>query len=209
MSFTLNVWKEKAAGGLRQAGDWLERRKTRDAPQLLYGALCGLSLWPLVEAAQAGELLPVMMALGGVAGGVGGNLIAEQLQRWKDRADESQVAEWVIEHAPDDADLRDALDDILEKLDAVAQAQAGLSERDRAWFSETLREELAQLGNLARFEGVIAQGPGARAVGQVCVWVEGNVGGDVVTGTKSTIFDQRDQSTGPQVNVGRDWNREQ
>ncbi len=209
MSFTLNVWKEKAAGGLRQAGDWLERRKTQDAPQLLYGALCGLSLWPLVEAAQAGELLPVMVALGSVAGGVGGNLIAEQLQRWKDRADESQVAEWVIEHAPDDADLRDALDDILEKLDAVAQAQAGLSERDRGWFTETLREELAQLGNLTRFEGVIAQGTGARAVGQVGVWVEGDVGGDVVTGTKSTIFDQREQSTGPQVNVGRDWNREQ
>ena len=49
------------------------RHKTR--PTCSTARLCGLSLWPLVEAAQVGQFLPAMMALGGVAGGVGGELI--------------------------------------------------------------------------------------------------------------------------------------
>ncbi|HUX78101.1 MAG TPA: hypothetical protein VMY40_15820 [Anaerolineae bacterium] len=202
MAFTIEIWKERTSEQLQEIGGWVERRKSQDVPHLLYGALCGLSLWPLVEAAQAGQWLPVMMALGSVAAGVGGNLIAEQVQRWKDRADEAQVTEWVVEHAPADPDLREALDTILERLDAVAQAQAGLSETDRRWFAQTLRGEMAQLGNLARFEaelsgsGAIAQGEGARAVGQRGVLVEGNVHGDVVTGQRTTLFDQRGQIVG-------------
>lgn len=78
MSFTLDTWKEKAAERLHNIGDWLERRKNQDGPYLLYGALCGASLWPLVEAAQTGQLMPAIMALGGVAGGVGGNSVHER-----------------------------------------------------------------------------------------------------------------------------------
>jgi hypothetical protein len=210
VAFTIEIWKEQASERLQEPGGWVERRKSQDVPHLLYGALCGLSLWPLVEAAQAGQWLPVMMALGSVAAGVGGNLIAEQVQRWKDRADEAQVTEWVVEHAPADPDLREALDTILERLDAVAQAQVGLSETDRRWFADTLREEMAQLGNLARFEarlsgsGAIAQGEGTSAVGQRGVLVEGDVHGDVVTGQKTTLFDQRGQIVGRQTNVAGD-----
>ena len=60
MDFTLDVWKEKAAGQLRRVGAWLEQRKRQDVPYLVYGALCGMSLWPLVEAARGGQVLPVM-----------------------------------------------------------------------------------------------------------------------------------------------------
>jgi formylglycine-generating enzyme required for sulfatase activity len=184
MTFTLEMWKEKVSGRLSRFGGWLERRKTRDAPYLLYGSLCGMSLWPLVEAVRTGQTLPVMVALGAVAGGVGGNLLAEQVQRWKDRADEAEVAGWVAGHAPADADLREALDRILEQLDAVTQARAGLSEADRDWFAATLRGELSQLGNLARFEATL--------------------GGDVVIGAKTTTFDQRAQAVhGPQTNIVR------
>ena len=209
MEFTLDIWKEQAAAQLRRIGGWLEQRKTQDAPYLVYGALCGLSLWPLVEAARAGQVLPVMMALGSVAAGVGGNLIAEQVQRWKDQADEAQVAGWVAERAPADPGLREALDGILERLDAVAQAQAGLSDGDRRWFTATLSQEMSRLGNLARFQatlrgpGAIAQGAGAKAVGQGGVLVEGNVQGDVVTGQKVTLFDQRGQHVGQQTNVAK------
>jgi len=209
MDFTLDIWKEQAAAQLARIGDWLERRKTQDAPYLVYGALCGLSLWPLVEAARAGQVLPVMMALGSVAAGVGGNLIAEQVQRWKEQADEAQVAGWVAERAPADPGLREALDGILERLEAVAQAQAGLSEGDRCWFTATLSQEMSRLGNLARFQatlsgsGAIAQGAGAKAVGQGGVLVEGDVHGDVVTGHKSTVFDQRGQQVGQQTNIAK------
>jgi len=211
IDFTLNVWKDKAASRLRGIEDFLERSKTQDAPYLVYGALCGLSLWPLVEAARAGQVLPVMMALGSVAAGVGGNLIAEQVQRWKDQADEARVAGWVAERAPADPGLREALDGILERLDAVTQARAGLSDADRRWFTETLSKEMSQLGNLARFKatlsgpGAIAQGAGAKAVGQGGVLVEGDVHGDVVTGQKTTVFGQQGQRVGVQVNVAHDY----
>ena len=162
MTFSLETWKEKTGERLRGMGDWLERRKAQDAPYLLYGALCGASLWPLVEAAQTGQMLPAGMALGSIAAGVGGNLIAEQVQRWKNEADEAALAEWVAERAPGDPGLRDALDAILEQLDAVAQAQVGLSETDRDWFAATLRKELTQLGSMARFEAVLT-GSGAIA----------------------------------------------
>jgi len=154
------------------------------------------------------------MALGSVAGGIGGDLIAGQVQRWKERADQAEVAGWVAEHASANPELREALDDVLEKLDTLAQAQAGMGEADRRWFAETLREEMSRLGNLARFEaalsgsGAIAQREGARAVGQGGVLVEGDVYGDVVTGRKVTLFDQRGQSVGQQVNVAGDWDEE-
>jgi hypothetical protein len=197
VTYTLEVWKEQASQRLHSVGGWLERRAAQDAPYLLYGALCGLTLWPLVEAAQAGQWLPVIMALGSVADGIGGDLIAEQVQRWKDQArdspvDETHVAEWVVEHAPTDPDLREALDTILERLDAVSQAQVGLSEGERRRFTAAMREELAQLGNLGRFEAALS-GSGAMVLG--------DVHGDVVTGQVSTVFDQRGQQVGRQFNV--------
>jgi hypothetical protein len=210
MSFTLQTWQAQAGKQLRGIGGWLERARHQAAPNLVYGALCGLSLWPLVEAAQQGQTLPVMMALGNIAAGVGGNLLAEQVQRWRDRADQETVAQWAAETAPTNPQLREALDQILEKLDAIPQAQAVRGESDRQWFTQTLRQELASLGNLPRFEaqlsgsGAIAQGQG-RAVGQGGVLVEGDVQGDVITGSKTTVFDQRGQKVKRQFNIGGDW----
>ncbi len=188
MAFDLSTWKQSAADKLRGIGGWLDRRKTQDAPLLVYGTLCGLSLWPLVEAMQRGEILPAMMALGSVAGGVGGNLIAEQVQRWKDSADkvnEAKVRQWVAEHAASDADLRAALDVILKQLEAIPTAKAALNDQDREWFTQTLKGELARLGNAAHFEatligsGAIAQGEGAVAAGAHGVAVGGSVQGDI------------------------------
>ncbi len=109
-----------------------------------------------------------MFALGGVLAGVGTNLLANRIQSWKD---EAEAARQLAADAPEDAALRAELDAVLERLEALPQARAGLDEADRAWFVKTLGAELARLGNLARFEasltgsGVIAQGEGARAVG--------------------------------------------
>jgi formylglycine-generating enzyme required for sulfatase activity len=191
MDFTLANWQQAVSDTLRTIGDLLNRGKEQEAPYLLYGALCGLSLWPLVEAAQGGQLLPAMMALGGVAAGVGGNLIAEQVQRWKDQADKvdtSEIADWVAGNAATNPDLRDALDAILQKLDTITEAKAALDESEWPWFVETLREELVQLGTLARFEttlvgsGSIAQGAGAKAAGERGVVVDTIKNSVVLTG---------------------------
>ncbi|MBN1218748.1 MAG: SUMF1/EgtB/PvdO family nonheme iron enzyme [Anaerolineae bacterium] len=174
MSLTPQQWKQQAQQKLRQAGGWFKRRATQEAPYLVYGTLGGLSLWPLVQAAQTGGLTPVEVgiALGGVAGSVGTNLLANQIQSWKDRAkgpDEDEVARWLAKNATESEALREALDTLLEQMDAITQAQAGLSEADRQWFLTTLHAELAGLGNLPRFEatlkgsGLIVQGD--RAIG--------------------------------------------
>jgi hypothetical protein len=213
MTFTLQTWKDQTDGQLQKFGGWLERLRQAYAPYLLYGTLCGMTLWPLVEVARKGQALDVMLALGGVAAGVGGNLLAEQVQRWKDGADEDAVREWVVEQAPANPELRATLDTILDQLDAIPQAQIGLSPAGRQWFAATLGEELSRLGSLARFEaslagsGAIAQG-GSRAVGQGGVLVEGNVQGDIVTGSKTTLFDQRGQKVGRQFNIAGDWTGE-
>lgn len=210
MAFTIQTWKEQAGKRLQKAGDWLAGVKQSYAPRLLYGGLCGAALWPLIQAAQKGQTLDVMMALGTVAAGIGGNLLAEQVQRWKDRADQQTVTQWVVEQAPANPELRQALDDILDKLDAIPQAQAGLSEADHEWFNQTLQKELAQLGNLERFKarlvgsGAIAQGHSV-AAGAGGVAVGGDVHGDIVMGSKTTMFDQRGQSVQRQVNVAGDW----
>jgi formylglycine-generating enzyme required for sulfatase activity len=194
MGFDRITWKAAAAEKLQGIGDWLERRRVKEAPYLVYGTLCGLSLWPLVEAARAGQLLPVVMALGGVAGGVGGNLLAEQVQRWKDRTDrvdEDEIAGWVAEQAPAEAELRQALDAILEELEAIPQAQAALGEEQLAWFAGTLRQELTRLGNLDRFAaalagpGALAQGPGAQAASGRAVVSGGPIQAPVSTGEES------------------------
>jgi hypothetical protein len=70
---------------------------------------------------------------------------------------------------------------------------------------------LACLGNLERYaarlegSGALAQGAGALAVGAGGVHVGGNVGGDIVTGRKSTVFDQREQEVEAQQNVAGDY----
>ncbi|MCP4529753.1 MAG: SUMF1/EgtB/PvdO family nonheme iron enzyme, partial [Delftia sp.] len=98
----------------------------------------------------------------------------------------------VAERAPGDPGLRNALDAILAQLDAVTQAQVGLSEADRDWFATTLRKELDGLGNLARFEaalvgsGAIAQGAGAQAVGQRGIGTR-NFQGLAVTGDQNIV----------------------
>ncbi len=51
MSFDLATWRQATADRLSALGRWLKQRGQTDAPFLLYGALCGASLWPLVEAA--------------------------------------------------------------------------------------------------------------------------------------------------------------
>jgi len=137
-------------------------------------------------------MLPVALALGNVVAGVGGNLIAEQIQRWHDQArlpSEADIATWITAHITTNADLHQALDTILEHLQVISQARECLQANDRTWFVQTLRTELEALGNLARFEAyltgdeAIAQGTGAVAAGQGGIAIGGSVHGNVSLGS--------------------------
>src|SRR5688572_11569433 len=127
MPFTLETWKAQV---YERLWDW-RLRLEQARPTSVYGTLSAMALWPLVQAAQSEGMLPMALALGNVAAGVGGNLIAEQVQRWRDHADttphdEAAIAAWLKEQLATQADLRLALDTILERLAVVSQAQTNL-----------------------------------------------------------------------------------
>ena len=107
-----------------------------------------------------GQSIPLSLAITllTVAGNVGANLIAEQLQRWRDQArpvTEPEVVTWVQEQVATKDELRQALDQLLETFQAIPEGQNSLSEDDKNWFSEKLQRELARLGNLPRFRATL------------------------------------------------------
>ncbi len=173
----LEQWKEAAQRNLQH----LAGRISQLAPGTVYGALCSASLLPVVTAAQQGDFA-ALMALGSVVGGVGSNLIANQIQGWYERSEEDLAAE-VGQRAATDVAWRDALDAVLAAVQAPQTVQAGLPEADRVWFVDALRTELERLGNLARYEallegsGTIIQGTGnvgAGAYGTAIGTIQGN-----------------------------------
>lgn len=199
MPFNKEQWAEQVRAHLSSIRNWFHKR---DVPFLVYGTVAGLTLWPLVDAAArtpAGQSLPLtlLLTLGNVISGIGANLIAEQLGRWRDQPHPVAAADvitWVQAQAAIQTEVRQALDELLETFQAIPQAQNSLSSADKAWFNQQLQAEMARLGNLPRFMatvtggGAIAQGTGAKAVGQGGVLVEGNVSGPIITGTGNTIF---------------------
>src|SRR5262244_1913170 len=120
MPFLPETWQAKIAERL-----WEWRLRVEQArPAAVYSALSAAALWPLVQASQSTGMLPVALALGNVVAGVGSNLIAEQIQRWHDQAhppSEADITTWVMAHVTTNADLRQALDTILEQLQVISQ----------------------------------------------------------------------------------------
>jgi formylglycine-generating enzyme required for sulfatase activity len=178
MAFDLDTWKSQLAERLK---DWKPRMQ-RAGVSSIYAFLSAAALWPVVEAYQRGEIA-ALLALGGVLGGVGGNLVANQIQAWKDRhASEAEAARQLEEQVLTEENLRLALDALLDKLEALPAAGRGLSESDRRWLEDVLAEELARLGSDLQVTltggGAIALGTGSLAAGDRAVVVKGNVGGD-------------------------------
>jgi formylglycine-generating enzyme required for sulfatase activity len=183
MAFDLQVWRDDLKQRLvGWKARWIVLRDMGTAK--LYPYLAAAALWPVAEAVQQGDL-SAAMALGGVVAGVGSNLLANQIQGWKDEADAAQDLAKAVDTSPE---LRDELDAVLAKLEVMTQAQAALPEVERAWFEQTLRDELDRLGNLASYEallfgsGAIAQGAGAASAGEGGVAVSGVVSGSVIMG---------------------------
>ncbi len=118
MPFDLQTWK----GRLRQRLPGWKVRMTQLGVNSVYATVSAAALWPVVEAAQRGEWA-ALAALGAVVGGVGGNLLANRLQEWKD---EASIAINLAQAAPDQPALRAELDAVLARLDALAAARDAL-----------------------------------------------------------------------------------
>jgi formylglycine-generating enzyme required for sulfatase activity len=139
MGFDLERWKQQLREPLRRFSADPEAALRRAGATTLFGYLCGMTLFPLVVAAASGELVPVFVALGTVAGNVGGNLIANRVQRWKDEPTAAQELEKELAGSPE---LRQALDQIITKLQVVEDAQRDMQDSSRRWFASQLAREL-------------------------------------------------------------------
>lgn len=180
MAFSIENWQEAVTQRLRQ---W--RPQTQQAAvNSLYVTLAAAALWPAAAAYQQGDVL-AFVALGQLLAGVGGNLLANVVQKVKDEADAAQQLQQALQDHPAASEEIDAL---LDKLDVLAQVQAGMNEADRTWFTQTLQAELARLGNLDRFAATLAPGAAlaygkkSRAAAERAVIVDGDVGGSIHTG---------------------------
>ncbi len=159
--FNLEGWEKSIKKNLHRWHDRWEKAKHAGVTSL-YSFLCASALLPVIEASQRGELAGAFVALGQVAAGVGGNLLANIIQKSKD---ERQTAQELATTVFSDDVLRNALDTMLEKLDVIARAKSELPPPQQQWFSDTLTSELERLGNLNRFQNVLI-GSGAIASGK-------------------------------------------
>lgn len=190
MPFDLAQWKTQLAQNLR---DW-KPRMTRAGVKSAYAFISAAALYPVAQAAQQGDWA-ALAALGGVTAGVGTNLLANQIQKWRDEKDAAAQLETETQT---NAELRRELDAVLEKLDAFAIAQNALPASERAWFRQTLRAELARLGNANTFAQTI--------IGDSNVAVQGNNNAVNVMGENATQIRQEGGFTmsGGTVNVHGD-----
>lgn len=113
----IDAWRQAADQRLRA----LAREIRAWTPDLLYGALCSASLLPVVTAANQGDFAAVV-ALTGVVGAVGGNLISGQIQAWKDRSEEDLAAD-LAARVQAEPEWRAALDALLVDFQAPGTVQ--------------------------------------------------------------------------------------
>lgn len=159
MKFSIPRWKTQTQNLISGFFDTLKTSAEKKIPLAIYGSLCGLSLWPLLEASKQGQVLPVMMALGSVAGGIGGNLIANQIQIWRDQANDltqEDIIFWVKNQVPANEELRDALDSIIEELELISTIKPEINSGNVYPLYEMLLKDLIELGNLNRFQNIIS-----------------------------------------------------
>jgi len=197
MTFSRETWQTAAHQKLQETSQWLTRHRQGNMPFLIYGTVAGLTLWPLVETAvRTGSVASVIGTIYAVTAGIGTNLVANQIEAWKNQAQpptETEVSQWVVDQAPANPDLGKTIDDILQALQALTTAQEALPAAYQADFHAQLRQELEQLGNLTYFQatltgsGAVVQGEGAQGVGERGVLSGGAVGGDIVTGDNNHI----------------------
>jgi formylglycine-generating enzyme required for sulfatase activity len=128
---------------------------------MAYGAISASTILPVVAAVTGGDYA-ALVALGGVAGSVGGNLIANQIQKWHDK-DEAQLAAELGQLAEAQPEWRDALDALILELETPRVVQAVLGEKEWDRFQRLLREELAKLGNEQKYEIYLTQNTSYKA----------------------------------------------
>jgi formylglycine-generating enzyme required for sulfatase activity/uncharacterized membrane protein YbaN (DUF454 family) len=194
MTFTLQSWKTQTTDACKSLGGWLQRRRDRDLPYVVYGALSATAVWPVVQAALEGiaqtgspyTYLGPFLGLAGAASAVGAGLLSNQVQAWANRAgklNREEVETWLADTAAANPDLRQVLDAILAELQAIPAARQALPAAEQAWFEQTLQAELAALGSRLTVTGdrnVTVQGHSNIVAVDHSLAAAGDIRGDVI-----------------------------
>jgi formylglycine-generating enzyme required for sulfatase activity/energy-coupling factor transporter ATP-binding protein EcfA2 len=170
MAFDIQEWKEK----IKQRLEGWQERMRESGISSIYAFLTSMTFWPVIEAARMGDYSG-FSALGILLAGVGTNLLANNIQTWKDEIDGAQKINIEIEHNPQ---IVQEADEALKQFEIIQLAEQALPEKDRQWFQQQIKKELQELGNYTKFSaklngsGAIAQGNGAKAVGKGGTMIE-------------------------------------
>jgi formylglycine-generating enzyme required for sulfatase activity len=154
MAGGVGAWVEKVRKHL--AAGWMRAKWAASQP--VYAVVSSAALWSVLEALAAGDPAKIFPALMTVTSGVGGNLVADQLKRWKDDPDVTQgtVTEWIRQELTSTPGVRKELDLINETLGTIAQARSAEGEERWAKLAERLSAELVMFGSLPRFQASIS-----------------------------------------------------
>ena len=173
MDFNLEKWKTSIAS---QLVGW-KKHLNQAGVNSVYYFVAASSFLPLIQVVHSGD----WTAMATLGSAVGAGLLANMVQKLKDKSD-LEVAHELEAEAQRTPALRAELDTLLEHLDAFKQAENALSEKDRPWFVETWKKEQAQYTASLVDSGAIAQN-GSKAVGAGAILIEGNVNGNIFVNT--------------------------
>ncbi|MBI5294613.1 MAG: SUMF1/EgtB/PvdO family nonheme iron enzyme [Chloroflexi bacterium] len=188
MAFNFDLWKEATKQKLQGWKGRMDRAGVNSA----YYFLAGVSLIPIVRAVHSGDWSGLAVMGASLGGAVSTNLLANIVQKAKDKS-EAEVAKILEDEVKATPELKAEIDTLLQKLDALQEAEKALSAPDKAWFVETIQRELKRLNSGIKYEakligsGAIAQGDGARAVGAGGIMIGGNVTGNFIAGDKNRV----------------------
>lgn len=169
----LTEWQSKVRTQLQQSTHWLRQA----TPGMAYGALATCTLLPLVPLvmSQPQPTTAAAQVIGNIFGGIGLNLVTQQLLAWFGKSDED-LAKLLGQKAAAEPEWRKAFDELIKEFETPKLTQAVLSEADWDRFAQLLRQDVRENGSSLVISGDFVAGDK----------VDGDkIGGDQVAGHKA------------------------
>jgi hypothetical protein len=190
MPFNFDQWKETTARNLQGWKVRMERAGVNSS----YYFLAGVSLLPIAQAVHSGDWSGLAVLGASLGGAVSTNLLANIVQKSKDKTDAqvAQILEAEVRSAPE---LKAEMDAMLQKLETLQEAEKALSEADKAWYAETIQQELKSLHSGIKYEAMVI-GDGAVAQGSsVSLGANATVHGSItinVSDSEKRVYDEKE-----------------